>query len=305
MLQPTLSVILPVFNAEKYLNQAIESILNQTFDDFELIIINDGSTDSSKEIINSFNDERIVFVDQKNSGLPRTLNKGILISRAEIIVRMDADDISKLDRFQKQYSYLSKNKDVDVLGGSVNYINNKGKYLGRTFSLTRESLISYYLLNVGNVMCHPTLFVRKSAFERVGVYNTMLTENEDYHLLCKFLRSGIKLINLPDVLLDYRVHDKAISSNNFYNRKNSLAWRKILNKDNPSKKLIAALEVDKLKLKNLSRNYNFDNLENQIFYLFKLIFGRKLSGKMITFFKNIFLLVSVYISGILKSIFVK
>src|SRR4051812_15533497 len=113
---PKISVLLPVYNAEPYLKEAIDSVLQQTFADFELIIINDGSKDRSADIIKSYTDKRILFIDQENIGLSATLNKGIALARGEYIARQDNDDISRPERFRKQVTYLDAHPRTMLLG---------------------------------------------------------------------------------------------------------------------------------------------------------------------------------------------
>ena len=136
-----ISVVMPVYNGEKYLKDAIDSILNQTHTDFEFIIVNDGSTDNTANIIDSYVDSRIIHVRQENRGLPKALNVGASISKGEYIARMDADDISLPNRLKSQYLFFKSNSDISVLAGSFSYIDEKGKYLGRTFSVTFPFLI--------------------------------------------------------------------------------------------------------------------------------------------------------------------
>ncbi|HGF9542707.1 TPA: glycosyltransferase family 2 protein, partial [Acinetobacter baumannii] len=125
------SVVLPAYNAELYLKEAIDSVLSQTFTDFELIILNDGSIDRTEEIILSYNDSRIVYVkNEKNLGLIGTLNKGINLAKGKYIARMDADDICLPERFKKQVDFLEKNNEIDLIGTNAIKINNNGDRIG-------------------------------------------------------------------------------------------------------------------------------------------------------------------------------
>src|SRR6185295_3491651 len=124
MTPPQVSVLMSVYNGEKYLKEAMESILNQSFPDFEFLIFNDSSTDSGREIILSFNDPRIVLVDnEKNIGLTKSLNKGLSLAKGKYIARMDADDISDAGRLNEQVNYMEKNSDVAVCGSWVQFLN--------------------------------------------------------------------------------------------------------------------------------------------------------------------------------------
>jgi glycosyltransferase involved in cell wall biosynthesis len=127
--EPLISVVMPVYNAAQYLREAIDSILNQTFRDFEFIIINDGSTDRSLEIIQSYNDDRIRLINQKNTGLAKALNNGIAIAKSDFIARMDADDISIPERLTSQFSFLESNVDVVAVGSNAEVIDKEGNHV--------------------------------------------------------------------------------------------------------------------------------------------------------------------------------
>jgi len=126
---PKISVVMAVYNGEKYLREAIDSILNQTFNDFEFIIINDGSTDDSAEIIKSYNDPRIILIQQENKGLAAALNEGIKIAKGKFIARMDADDISLKTRLEKQIQFMEAHPEYVAIGSWSNHISADGDYL--------------------------------------------------------------------------------------------------------------------------------------------------------------------------------
>lgn len=129
---PLISVLMPAYNAEKYIKEAIESILNQTFSNFEFIIIDDGSIDATEEIIKSFKDSRIVYIkNEKNLGLIKTLNKGISIARGEFIARMDSDDISMPQRFELQLDVFKKYKGVDIVNVALKKMSEDGTKLSK------------------------------------------------------------------------------------------------------------------------------------------------------------------------------
>jgi glycosyltransferase involved in cell wall biosynthesis len=154
MLNPKVTVGLPVYNDEKYLKKAIESVLEQTFTDFELIIVNDGSEDTSMDIVHSFKDPRIQIIDDgKNSGLPKRLNQITKLAKGEYLARMDSDDIMLLIRLEEQISILEKNNDIDVLGSNVITINEDGIKKGIRYT--------YNEIKPGFISCtsfiHPTI----------------------------------------------------------------------------------------------------------------------------------------------------
>lgn len=203
---PRISVIMPAYNAETYIRDAINSILTQTYSDFEFIIINDGSTDNTANIVREYNDNRIVFIDNKNNqGLINVLNYGLSIAKGEYIARMDADDISYPQRFEKQVKFLDKHEDVGVVGswfkafGSRNFVEKKVKYPK--------------LKDMQNCpLAHPTVMLRKSFFNKYNLrYNPKYKHAEDYEL---WLRASkyMKLANIQEVLLDYRWSEGNIST---------------------------------------------------------------------------------------------
>ena len=139
---PLISVILPAYNADRYLTEAIKSILAQTYSNFELIILNDGSTDHTEQIILGFTDSRILYIDNhQNLGIVATLNKGLSVAQGEYIARMDADDISTAVRFEHQINYLETHPAVGVLGSAIQIIDRRGKYQRSGFFPTEDTLI--------------------------------------------------------------------------------------------------------------------------------------------------------------------
>ncbi len=150
--KPKISVLMPVYNAEKFLREAIESILGQSFRFFEFIIVNDKSTDASKKIILSYSDSRIRYLEnKKNLGVAGALNVGLEQTRCSLIARMDADDISLPDRFALQHAEMSKNKDVVVIASNFDIINEEGKLLFQNrHCITPEEI--YYSLHFRNCL---------------------------------------------------------------------------------------------------------------------------------------------------------
>lgn len=223
MNSPIVSVIIPVYNNEKYLNEAIESMLNQTFTDFELIIINDGSTDKSEEIILSYNDSRIIYIkNQTNLGVVKTRTKALYVARSKYIVSMDADDISLPERIEQQYSFLEKNKNISVLGTSCFIIDKAGNTKGKANAYIASSACEWILLTSAPLV-HPSVMFRKEDVLSVGGYTLQhkesLSENttllldatEDSALWMNILSNNYKISNLPYFLLKYRVHGENFS----------------------------------------------------------------------------------------------
>lgn len=208
------SVVLPVYNGEQYLEEAILSILNQTFNDFELIIINDGSTDTSLSIIEKYLkiDDRIVVINQQNKGLARSLNIGLNAAKGEYIARMDADDVALPDRFVKQVDFFRSHPKTVLLGTAVELIDKDGAPIVIDVPYIGSSFLKKYLLTIGNPFKHPTVMFRRDLAISVGGYNELIGKYiEDYFLWTKLASYGeIEILN--KVLLMYRITPGSIMS---------------------------------------------------------------------------------------------
>ena len=202
-----------VYNGEKYLKLAVESILNQSYSDFEFIIINDGSTDGSLNILKRFKeqDERIKIISRENKGLVYSLNEGVNLAQGEYIVRMDADDISEPNRFEKQLQYMQINNQV-VCGSYATIINSSGEKIGEmNYPPFAEKIKSFALLH--NPFVHPSVMFKKDIFLKVGGYKRFFKYIEDYELWTRIVfkyKSG----NIPERFLRYRVHNEQITKRN-------------------------------------------------------------------------------------------
>jgi glycosyltransferase involved in cell wall biosynthesis len=204
MNMPKVSVILPVYNGLPYLEAAIDSVLRQTFRDFELIIINDGSTDAYASIVDNFQDPRIRFFEQKNIGLAATLNRGISLSNGEYIARQDQDDVFFSMRLQKQVAYLDANPDVGMVGTFAEILVGNEPTNRMLLHPTDDASIRFGLL-FDNYFVHSSVMLRRSVLETVGVYSEDKSRQppEDYELWSRVMRTH-KLANLPEVLMAYR-----------------------------------------------------------------------------------------------------
>lgn len=202
-----MSVLMPVFNNRLFIEEAIESILAQTFQDFEFIIINDGSTDGSKELIENYSrkEQRIrVISDDDNRGIVPALNRGLRACCGEYIVRMDADDISIKDRIERQIAVMEINQDICVLGGAMSYIDTSGKELGivRYCEYNKSILAKTPLL-------HPTVIMRREYLSKHALcYMEKYNFAEDYFLWLQLSRFG-RISAIDDIVLKYRVHKQA------------------------------------------------------------------------------------------------
>jgi glycosyltransferase involved in cell wall biosynthesis len=208
---PRISVILPVYNGQDYLAQAIDSVLSQSFSDFELIIINDGSTDGSVAIIEKLTDPRIRLFQQSNMGLAATLNRAISLAKGKYIARQDQDDVCFQSRFEEQINFLDANPDVGMVGTCAEiWVDNErtNRYLRHPVD---DASLKFGLL-FDNHFVHSSVMIRRSVFEKVGGYSEDKSRQppEDYELWSRVMKS-YKLANLPEVLMAYREVEGSMS----------------------------------------------------------------------------------------------
>lgn len=209
---PAISVLMSVYNGERYLAKAIDSILAQTFEDFEFIIINDGSTDGSSKILEEYTttDNRIVLIQQENKGLVAALNTGIDIALAPLIARMDADDIALPNRLKIQKDYMDKTPDTVALGGAIELINENDKQFGHVKYPSKDQ-IDDYIYNRGSPLAHPAVMMRTEAVKALGGYRMAYKHAEDYDLWLRMHKVGT-IDNLPQTILKYREHLQKVST---------------------------------------------------------------------------------------------
>jgi len=201
---PTVSVVLPVYNGALYVRAAIESILAQTFSDFELIIIDDGSTDTTAQVVTSIQDSRIIFLKQPNKGLAETLNRGISLARGRYIARHDHDDMSLPTRFEKQVAFLDAHPDYALLGTrSTIWVLDQPTTRGHAHP-SDDALLRFELL-FDCPFVHGSVMIRRDALREVGGYTTDKSRQppEDYELWSRLIRHS-KVSNLDEALLIYR-----------------------------------------------------------------------------------------------------
>ena len=211
MRTPLVSVIIPVYNAGAYVKEAIQSVLNQTYNNLEVIVINDGSTDDSDEIIKSTCacDNRVRYVSRENKGLVFTLNQAISLATGDFIARMDADDICYLDRIEQQLNFLLANPSCDVCFCGVRVINHDGVVISEDARTISDAEITVRLF-FSSCFYHPSAMLRRHVFLNYH-YDDNYKYAEDYKLWSELVNDGINIEIFPAVLLKYRVHDKNIS----------------------------------------------------------------------------------------------
>lgn len=207
------SVVMSVYNGGKYLKEAVLSVLQQTYRDFELIIINDGSTDDSLNIIKELQskDDRIKIVSRENKGLVCSLNEGVRMAQGEYIARMDADDLAGCDRFEKQLKYMQENNLV-VCGSWAEGIDSAGKNIKDMDYPPNTKKIRFYAL-WHNPFIHPAVMFKKDIFEKNGGYRKSFKHIEDYELWTRLVFK-YKTGNIPERLIKYRLHDDQITREN-------------------------------------------------------------------------------------------
>ncbi len=209
---PKLSVVMTTYNAERYIEEAVQSILNQSFSDFEFIIVDNDSQDETSLRMLSFHDPRIIFIqNNRNMGQTKALNIGIGKSQTRYIARMDADDVAEPERLAIQYEFLENHPDIALVGTAWQYIDQNGKSLRRVKVPTDPLTIRCYLLASGDLTSwcvgHPTVMMRKSALEEVGLYNEQESFDgypQDY-ALWRVLSAKYSFANVDRPLLKYRI----------------------------------------------------------------------------------------------------
>ncbi|MCA9034576.1 MAG: glycosyltransferase [Planctomycetaceae bacterium] len=213
MLPCTISVVLPVYNNRRYLRDAVDSILSQTYSDFELLVFDDGSTDGSLQLLQEFarKDSRLLVYERSHCGYTPHLNEGIKIARGQFVARMDSDDICFPKRFETQVAFLNQHPGVIAVGSSVELIDEYGDPYSRMIvPQTHEEIDARHLNGGGGTMPHPSVMMRREAVLKVGAYQPQFEPAEDLDLWLRLAEVG-KLANLAEPLLRYRVHAAMIS----------------------------------------------------------------------------------------------
>jgi len=211
-MKPNISVIMPVHNVEKYVSTAVQSILNQTFENFELIIIDDASTDMTYDIVNRIQDKRIIKLQNKtNIGIANTLNKGIQLANGEYIARMDGDDISKPNRLEKQLNFMESNPKLMISGTHMDLINNNGDFIKHQKKKIGKEEIEISLFFGHTSLAHPSIIMRKQLLDTFCLrYDSAFQYAEDFDLYCRATQYA-SMDNLGENLIQYRIHDESVS----------------------------------------------------------------------------------------------
>lgn len=206
---PLVSVVMPVFNAEKYIKEALNSIVNQTYQNMEILIINDSSTDTSMDIVAAISDPRVVVINNEtNKGVAESLNRGLRAAKGKYVARMDSDDIAEPNRISLQVAFLEQNPNVSICGMGIRFIGDKtgAKY----FQSKSENVFVDLLIQCS--LCHPTIMMRRETLACYELeYEDRYEKAEDYRLWCCSTAYG-EIVNLPEIGLNYRVHGQQVSN---------------------------------------------------------------------------------------------
>ncbi len=222
---PLVTVLLPAYNAEDYINDSVDSVLQQTFTDFELLVINDGSTDRTGELLEAYNDERMTVVHQENMGLVKTLNKGIGLAKGKYIARFDADDICYPDRFKKQIDFLTQNPEYIIVGGDADYTDEHNNFIFRFYIGQYED---EEIRATGFKHCsfvHSSVMVLKQALIDAGGYNERAITFED-HLLWRKISEFGKLKNIKEPLIRVRFNPASVTIDEKWRGKDFAAMKR-------------------------------------------------------------------------------
>lgn len=210
------SIVMSVYNAEPYLRESIESILGQSHEYFEFIIVDDGSEDGSRSIINEFSDQRLRIIRKENTGLAHSLNLAIDSARADLIARMDADDLAHPQRIEKQVKFMSENPDCAIVGSNAIEINEEGQKIITSNLLEEDSQIREKMINglkrgkPYTPFYHSSVMFRKTLFLEAGKYPEKVRRTEDVQVFYKMILLG-KFSNLKPPYLTYRIHRYSVS----------------------------------------------------------------------------------------------
>lgn len=278
------SIVLPVLNSELTIVSCVTSIINQTFENFELIVIDNGSTDKTLQLISDFNDDRITIISQPVKGITHALNLGLLHAKGEYIVRMDSDDIMVLDRLEIQINEFYNDTTLDFLASDCFLCDDEMNIVGEIHKPNSNfSIIALFY----SPFIHPTWMFRKSILSKIGIYNNNLFVSQDYDFVVRLIINGFKAKNISKKLIYYRQSSNGLSiKKHFYQlyfsnliSYNFLLWRIFNKKYNPNfnviykeRKFFNFLVSEKIKALNLIKGNNYKFKIISYFKLFLLSF---------------------------------
>lgn len=292
-----ISVVMCCYNAEAHIRESIDSVLRQSFTDYEFIIWDDGSTDGTREIVQSYKDARIQYYYHENTGLGQALRLSCEKASAPFIARMDADDICEPTRLQEEYDYLQSHPETVLVSSAVNYIDEDGTFLRRSLPYTDSRVIKRLLLTTGqSVVVHPSTMFRKDAYVRAGGYMP-LRKAQDIALFSRLCKLG-KFYTFMKPLLNYRLAVDSITTQtqessyfpiiNAYLRKFS-SDDEILLEDVERYNEIVMLskrEIQKKDINKLNSSRFTKSIDVRLYNIFKVILGRSIASWVIISLRN-------------------
>jgi glycosyltransferase involved in cell wall biosynthesis len=258
----TITVLMPAYNCEKYIREAMDSILNQTFRDFEFLIINDGSTDGTEAIIRSYNDPRIRLINKKNGGVSCALNTGLKNAKGRYIARFDADDICYPTRLQEQYKFMKEHPDYVLIGSDADYVSHTGEFIFSYESTGHSNEEIQERILDRNPFIHSVVFFVKDIIVECGGYDLKAHTFEDHLLWVKVVKKG-KVCNFRKPLIKVRLNPESVTTDERVRGKRFLDLRKkILSSSEPIS------DVDENELMEIIRSQNSDRIKKLGYYLF-------------------------------------
>ncbi len=283
-------MVLPLYNSVNYIKESVESILNQQYSDFEIIIIDDCSSDGSAEVVQSIKDNRIRYIkNESNIGLNKSLNLGISLAKGKYIARMDHDDISLPNRFNIQVSFLENNPDYILIGSNHNIINENGSLVFSSPLISYDDNELKSSLFFGCPFIHPGIMIRKSVLQNLTpYYNETIKQAEDYVLYCSIMNYG-KFYTPKDIIFSYREHQSINRGTSPANKSliidgRIIAWKTILDKLNIQANRDTLLVHDKFCYYiNLINDQDFPMIKNYI----SLLYSIKKQNKLIFLFDQL------------------
>lgn len=285
------SVVMCCYNEHRFIREAIDSVLSQTFKDFEFIIWNDGSTDDTEKIIKSYSDLRIRYFYHENTGLGEALRLACQEARGEYIARIDCDDVCMPDRFEKQVLFLDSHSDYVLCSTGVYYMDIDGKVFGRRFPATEDTIIRRRLAAI----THPATMFRTDAYKKCGGYYP-LRSAQDKILWSRMVKLG-KVVNLSEALIKYRMVPDSITHvldyNSAYGKMIELIRKKMCKDDGYNEedvKLHNSIYVlaKKSSVKNKVLGYK-KSVEEKLYDILSPLFGEESAVNILYLFKNTYL----------------
>lgn len=206
---PLISIIIPTYNKSQYLKEAIESVLNQTYKEIEVIVVDDGSTDNTGEVVKSFDDPRVIYFFQKNKGPAAARNSGLRRAKGKYIAFLDSDDLWLKEKLKKQIDFMEKNSEIGLLGTGCYEITDKGKIIGKKIFPIKNEILQKDLIKY-NPFIQSSVMVKREVFDKVGLYDENFRESEDYELWLR-IAENYKIRNLAEPLVMKRYYREGLS----------------------------------------------------------------------------------------------